>query len=224
MRFTLQQNAASRQIDFEPADLVIAGWTGRDEAALNAHIRELAAMGVAPPARTPIFYRVGAGLLTMSSSLDVIGQDSSGEVEFVLFNIEGRLWVGLGSDHTDRKAESMGITLAKQLCPKPVAAELWAFDEIASHWDELVLRSFTVSAGRRSLYQEGTVSAMRDPRHLIELYGGTDWRPGTVMFGGTLAAIGGIRWADAFAMELEDPVRKRRIAHSYAIRALPVAG
>lgn len=74
------------------------------------------------------------------------------------------------------------------------------------------------------LYQEGTVSVLRSPDNLVELYGRTAWRPGTVMFGGTMAAIGGIRWADTFAMELEDPVRKLCIAHSYQIRALPIAG
>jgi hypothetical protein len=224
MRFTLQQNGAPRHVDFEPADLVVAGWTGRDEAALNAHIREMAVLGVAPPARTPMFYRLSASLLTTGSRVDVIGRDSSGEAEFVLFHIEDQVWVGLGSDHTDRKAESMGITLANQLCPKPVAQELWAMADLASHWDELILRSYAITGGERSLYQEGSVSGLRHPRTLMELYGRTEWRPGTVMFGGTMATIGGIRWADAFAMELEDPVRKRRIAHSYEIRALPIAG
>ena len=44
--------------------LVIAGWTGRDEAALRKHIKELAEIGVKPPRTTPIFYRgVGKPLL-----------------------------------------------------------------------------------------------------------------------------------------------------------------
>ena len=33
-------------------DLVIAGWTGRDVAALNHHIEELKAIGVQPPSRS----------------------------------------------------------------------------------------------------------------------------------------------------------------------------
>ena len=35
---------------------------------------------------------------------------------------------------------------------------------------------------------------------------------------------GGIRPAERFSMELEDPVLKRRISHEYAIRVLPVEG
>ena len=44
-------------------ELVIAGWTGRDVAALEKHIRELEAIGVKRPKTTPIFYRVAASLL-----------------------------------------------------------------------------------------------------------------------------------------------------------------
>jgi 2-keto-4-pentenoate hydratase/2-oxohepta-3-ene-1,7-dioic acid hydratase in catechol pathway len=45
---------------------------------------------------------------------------------------------------------------------------------------------------------------------------------GAVMFGGTLPALGGIRPADRFEMELLDPVLKRRITHAYDVAALPV--
>ena len=45
-------------------ELVIAGWTGKDVAALEKHIRELEAIGVKRPKTTPIFYRVAAALLT----------------------------------------------------------------------------------------------------------------------------------------------------------------
>ena len=83
-------------------NLIIAGWTGRDKGAMEAHIKELEALGVARPASTPIFYRVAGSRLTTADSIQVSGESSSGEVEFVLTNIEGELWVGVGSDHTDR--------------------------------------------------------------------------------------------------------------------------
>ena len=47
---------------------------------------------------------------------------------------------------------------------------------------------------------------------------------GCVMFGGTFAAKGGIRPADRFEFELEDPVIKRTIRHAYDVIALPVRG
>ena len=41
------------------------------------------------------------------------------------------------------------------------------------------------------------------------------------MICGTVGAIGGIRPAPAFAMELFDPVRELTIAHAYRIHSLP---
>jgi hypothetical protein len=105
--------------------LVIAGWTGRDQTALEAHIRELEALGIARPKSTPIFYRVAASLLTSADRIEVIGADSSGEVEVIVYALADGMWLGLGSDHTDRKAEAIGVTLSKQMCAKPVSALLW---------------------------------------------------------------------------------------------------
>ena len=42
------------------------------------------------------------------------------------------------------------------------------------------------------------------------------------MFCGTLSAIGGIRPATRFEMELEDPVLGRSMRHAYDVHALPV--
>ena len=108
-------------------NLVIAGWTGRNVAALEAHIKELEAIGVKRPKTVPIFYRVACSLLSTHLFVEVSGENTSGEVEFVLFSYEDGLWVGLGSDHTDRKAETIGVTLSKQLCAKPVGNTLWRY-------------------------------------------------------------------------------------------------
>src|SRR5262245_44971210 len=132
-------------------ELVIAGWTGRDEAALQKHIRELEEIGVKPPKTTPIFYRVAASLFTHAQEIQVSGPDTSGEVEFVLLKTDKDLLVALGSDHTDRKAETIGVSLSKQLCAKPVSAEAWRYQEVKPHWEKLVLRSWQDG----ELYQEG---------------------------------------------------------------------
>ena len=199
-------------------ELVIAGWTGRDEQALRKHIRELQDIGVKPPRTTPIFYRVAASLFCNSGEIQVSGPDTSGEVEFVLLKTENDLRVAVGSDHTDRKAETIGVTLSKQLCAKPVSAESWRYDEVKPHWEKLILRSW--SDGK--LYQEGSVATMRTPEDLIERYGKLP--VGHAMFCGTLAAKGGIRPAARFRMELEDPVLQRKLAHEYAIEVLPIEG
>ena len=205
--------------------LVITGWTGRNRAALEAHIKELEALGVKRPKSVPIFYRVAASLLTTADMIEVMGAASSGEVEFVLHALNDGLWIGVGSDHTDRKAETIGVTLSKQLCVKPVGGLLWRYDEVKPHWDKLMLRAFVRIGHERRLYQEGPVTTMRTPEELIRLYGGgSTLAPGTAMFCGTLAVHGGIAAADVFEMELDDPVLGRRLAASYRIVPLPDEG
>jgi len=197
-------------------ELVIAGWTGRDEAALRKHIRELEQIGVRAPKTTPIFYRVSADLFCHSGEIQVSGPDTSGEVEFVLIKGE-ELRVAVGSDHTDRKAEAIGVSLSKQLCAKPVSKESWRYDEVKPHWERLVLRAWADGEP----YQEGPVTAMRSPEDLLRRYA---LKPGWAMFCGTLAAKGGIRPAERFTMELEDPVLGRKLRHEYAVKVLPVEG
>ncbi|MGB6436594.1 MAG: DUF2848 domain-containing protein [Bradyrhizobium sp.] len=209
------------RIGFDVATLVVAGWTGRDEAALRHHIEELAAIGVPRPSSVPVFYRNATLNVTQTSRLQVLGPDTSGEAEPVVVAHGGRLWLTVGSDHTDRKAETMGIALSKQLCGKPVGNELWLLDDVAGHWDQIRLRAFATIDGRSTAYQDGTLAGMRTPADLISRLG-KPLSSGSVMFCGTLAAIGGIRPASRFEMELEDPVLGRTLRHAYDIEVLPV--
>ena len=93
------------------------------------------------------------------------------------------------------------------------------------HWDKMILRSFAVTAGQRELYQEGTLEAMLSVEELIKRgFEGGRLPDGCVMFGGTFAAKGGIRPADRFEYELEDPVLKRSIRHAYDVITMPIRG
>src|SRR3954447_12399112 len=204
---------------------VMAGWTGRDPVARDKHIAELEAIGIARPATTPVYYRVAARRLTMADSIEVSGSQTSGEVEFVLIGWQGRIFVGVGSDHTDRKVESYSVTLSKQMCDKPVASVLWELEEVAGHWDRMILRAFAWIDGERVLYQEGTLDSMLSVAELLRgCFGGTRLPDGWAMFGGTFAAKGGIRPASRFEFELEDPVLKRSLRHAYDVIVLPVRG
>ncbi len=205
--------------------VVIAGWTGRDPAAVQKHIEELKALGVREPASTPIFYRIAASRLTTATQIEASGTDSGGEVEFVLLRRGGALWVGVGSDHTDRRVEAYSVTVSKQMCEKPIAPQFWAYEEVAGHWDQLLLRSFVFEDGRQTLYQEGSVTTMLHPETLISRYtGGSGLGESTLMFCGTLAASGGVRPTAYFAFEIEDPVLGRKITHEYRVVTLPVHG
>ena len=204
---------------------VIAGWTGRSIAAVEAHIHELELLGVARPRSVPVYYRVASNQLTTASELQFLGTGSTGEVEVVVYRLEDGFWVGVGSDHTDRDVEAkLNVAASKQICSKPVSSELWKLEEIAEHWDELRLRSYATVASGRRLYQSGTVAAMRRPLDLIAEYEarGTAFPVGGCMFCGTFTVEGGHEPATDFEIEMEDPVTNRKIVHRYAIQVLPV--
>ena len=225
LAFTVDAQDTTTPLTLPIDRAVIAGWTGRDPVARDKHIAELEAIGIARPATTPIYYRVAARRLTTADSIEVSGGDSSGEVEFVLIGWQGRIFVGAGSDHTDRKVETYSVTVSKQMCDKVMAPVLWEIEDVADHWDRLILRSHAWIGGARVLYQEGALDAMLPVKDLIARgFGGKGLSDGCVMFGGTFAAKGGIRPASRFEFELEDPVRKRSIRHGYDVIELPVLG
>ncbi|MGP9811765.1 DUF2848 domain-containing protein [Rhodopseudomonas sp. NSM] len=225
LAFTLEASGKRAPLSLPITQAVIAGWTGRDPVARDRHIVELEALGIARPASTPIYYRVAAARLTTAGAIEVSGSDSSGEVEFVLIGHGGRILVGVGSDHTDRKVEAYGVTVSKQMCDKPVAPELWDFAELEAHWDRIVLRAFATIGGERVLYQEGTLDHMLPARDLVSRGFGDGGLPdGTAMFGGTFAAKGGIRPASRFEFEIDDPVLGRVIRHGYDVVELPILG
>lgn len=226
LELEMQDDGGSVQRRVPVKQAVIAGWTGRDRDAMDKHMAELEKLGVARPPKTPVFYRVSASRVTTAKEMEIPGTSSSGEVEFVLARHEGEFWIGVGSDHTDREVEAYSITVSKQMCDKPIATRLWRFADLEDHWDEIVLRSFITIAGVRERYQEGPVSGMLAPRELVSRFEseGNAFTDGTLMFCGTLPAQGGVRPADRFEMELEDPRAKRRLTHDYEIHTLPVAG
>lgn len=225
LTFTVMDDAAATPQTISIEQAVIAGWTGRDPVARDKHIAELEAIGIARPATTPIYYRCSARRLTTDDVIEVCGGDSSGEVEFVLIGCQGRILVGLGSDHTDRKVESYSVTVSKQMCDKPMSPVLWKLDDVIGHWDRMILRSWAWFDGQRTLYQEGTLDAMLPVSELIERGFGKSGLPdGCAMFGGTFAAKGGIRPSVRFEYELEDPVLNRKLTHAYDVIVLPVRG
>lgn len=212
-----------------PQRLAIAGWAGRDQAGVQQHIDELAALGVKPPSSVPLFYRASTLLLTQAENVEMLGGEGSGEAEVCLVSdSDGRLWVTLASDHTDRKLEAVGVAESKQLCAKPVARQAWPLEAIREHWDALELSSEIEEDGGSVAYQRGTLAELLEIGTLIAklpaaLKQGESLAPNTLLLCGTVPAIGGIRPSPSFSMTLNDPVLQRRLDHRYRVIELEVA-
>ncbi len=223
--FQLISKTETREEDIVINRLFIAGWTGRNKAKMEEHIVELEELGIKRPSRTPVFYRASFERLTQREHMQSPGNFSSGEVEFILLAHNDTLWVGIGSDHTDREVETYGITVSKHMCDKPIANTLWPMAEVAPHWDQLQLKSYAVDGGERCLYQDGGVASMLTPDDLLAEFRsvhGEDFQQGDIIFCGTMPAIGGIKPAERFEFEISDPVMERKISHGYDIEVLPI--
>ena len=212
-------NFGKKRIILTINSVVVAGWTGRNMAAVQHHIDELTALGIAPPSQVPLYYRVANTLLTQGPTIEVLGDSSSGEVEPLLIQSSGKIFFGLASDHTDRDLEAHSVAASKQACAKPIAQEVWDFDEIKEHLEDITLRCWIEENGREILYQEGTLSSIRP---LAELCEGASFADGTAMLCGTFAAIGGVRPAGRYRMEVSDPINGKTIALSYGVTTLPI--
>jgi len=223
LTFNCVSKAGEALREFTIDEVIIAGWTGRDRDAVEAHIRELEELGVKRPDTVPCYYFVTDDRLTQRDCVQLLGQASTGEVEFFLVHDGEQFWVGIGSDHTDREVETYDITVSKQICSKPVGRILWPLNEVREHWDRLELRSWREDNGSDVLYQQGSVTAMLEPEVLLQRYAETSgkaFEPGMLMFCGTLAAIGGIQRTDRLTLELNDPQLQRKIRFSYRMQSI----
>lgn len=217
---------ATQFLSVVPRRLIIAGWTGRDAAVIHHHIEELAAIGVPAPSSVPLYYRVGANLLTQSAVIESLGMQSSGEAEPTFFFAAGEWWLTVGSDHTDRQVETYSVVVSKQMCAKPMATSAWRWSDVEAYQDELELSSRILEDGQWVVYQKGTFASIRPLASLrdgiYEAEGGDD---GRFMTCGTLGAIPnargeGIRPAVEMEIEIRDPRLQRRIVHRYAVKVL----
>lgn len=157
--------------------------------------------------------------------MQVLGPASTGEIEPVLFAAEDGIWLTVGSDHTDRDIERAGIALAKQLCGKPVAQTAWRWDEVRSHADSMLLKSWISDRGDRVAYQQGSLAEILPLDTLLEqmqVQMGIGLEPGTMVFCGTLPATGGVRPSARFSGLILDPSAGRTITLDYAIDFLRI--
>jgi 4-hydroxyphenylacetate 3-monooxygenase len=191
MTLRLRVVGAGSAVTLDAYRLIIAGYTGRDAAAVARHIEELAAIGIPPPASVPAFFELDPTLVTSDAAVAIAGSNTSGEVEPVLVRHNGRHYLGVGSDHTDRDLERSDIAASKAACPKPVGERVIALPEdlAALDWDPVDVESDV--NGRP--YQRGSLASMRTPTDLLSRMTGAlgDFADDLVMFCGTVPLLAG---------------------------------
>lgn len=212
------------RIGFGAKHSYIIGFAGRNIEKTMEHIRELEAIGVPAPASIPTIYACSPAMLSQDPSVSIIGAESSGEVEFILVKHQGRIYVGIGSDHTDRGMESYSVSKSKGVCEKPIGAVLWKYEDVQDHWDDLEMRSWQIErdGDAEKLYQEGTAGAILPLEKLMEAAEGYDADIGdSVIFSGTVPLVGGMVYGRRFRAEINDRKLNRKLELSYVVDVLP---
>jgi hypothetical protein len=180
---------------------------GKNQEEVRRHIQELAEKGIPGPTSTPTLYPVVCTALTTESVIEVYGSETSGEVEYVLLVVaEDEIYVGLGSDHTDRHLEETDIPRAKQICPNLVSRTVSS----ASHGEEIP-------------YQEGRLALLLNPSELLSFIKTKIPGPleNLVIFSGTMGMLTGeFVFAEKFSAQLIDEKLNRRIEISYDINPI----
>ncbi|MHB2023908.1 MAG: DUF2848 family protein [Mycobacteriales bacterium] len=223
MKLRRQGVKGSVAIEVRPTMLLLAGYTGRDQSAVAAHVAELATHGIAPPPRIPAVYAAPATRMTTSEEIWVGSAQTSGEAEFVLVHGQDGWLVGVGSDHTDRALEAESIAKAKQSCDKPVSSVFWDYADVREHWDELTLTSWVGAQVADQLYQRGRLGELMTPESIREeLQGRVPEADEAAIFSGTLPVAGGeFVYGGAFRADLTDPVLGRSLSCTYRVKLLP---
>jgi len=189
--FTLKKGPHRPTVLLEVRKMFNAGYVGRNQEEVRRHIDELAKKGIPGPSSTPTLYPIVLRALTQSSQIEVYGEETSGEAEFILL-VENpdRVYVAVGSDHTARDLE--------------------VFE----------LRSWVTQDGKRTLYQEATLRSILPPADLLELVRAKGKEPldHVVIYSGTIPLLRGeFVFGERFEVELYHPRLEDRLSLGYDV-------
>lgn len=219
--FTLKKGPHRPTVLLEVRKMFNAGYVGRNQEEVRRHIHELAKRGVPGPSSTPTLYPIVLRALTQSSRIEVYGEETSGEAEFVLL-VENpdRVYVAVGSDHTARDLEVFDIAMSKTICPNVISAEAWPLEDALPGWDEIELRSWVTKDGKRTLYQETTLRSILPPADVLDLARAKakESLDHVVIYSGTIPLLKGeFVFGERFEVELDHPRLEDRLLLGYDV-------
>ncbi|MEV8364724.1 DUF2848 domain-containing protein [Streptomyces niveus] len=208
----------------EVVQVLNAGYAGRSQADVAAHVAELAELGVPAPSVTPALYPVSPYLAQHTERVSVQHGRTSGEAEWALVvDSEGELLLTAACDHTDRELEVHGVAWSKNASPDVLARRAWRLADVEERLDDLALRAWVTHDGRDALIQNGTLAELLTPGYWADvLRERGDLVPGTVLISGTIPMTEGVdQFAERWRVELSDPATGDVIDLAYDVVRMP---
>ncbi|MFD4527046.1 DUF2848 domain-containing protein [Streptomyces sp. NPDC058470] len=210
--------------DVDVRQVLNAGYAGRRQQDVAAHVAELAELGVPAPSVTPALYPVSPYLAQQTDTVAAQHARTSGEAEWALIvAADGELLLSAACDHTDRDLEVHGVAWSKNAGPDVLARRAWKLADVEARLDELTLRAWVTHDGKESEIQNGTLAELLTPGYWAEvLRSRGDLIPGTVLISGTIPMTEDVdQFAETWRVELGDPATGDTIELAYDVIPMP---
>lgn len=220
MDFKIISKKGQYTISVDIANLMVVGFSGKDVEKTMEHIHELEAAGVKCPKDVPVPYQCDPQIVTRKDTIDVIGDKTSGEAEYLILCHGGKFYIGIGSDHTDRAMETISIHKSKQVCLKPCSDVFWEYDEIKDHLPELRIVSSQQAGGEIQAYQNGTAGDILPFDTILEKVKAEVPLEDCLIYTGTVPLLKGFVYGDCFTACLMDDVLGRELTLSYHVHVI----
>ncbi|MCE7009374.1 DUF2848 domain-containing protein [Kibdelosporangium philippinense] len=212
-----------QRVGVDVRQLLNAGFAGRSQDDVAEHVAELVAMGIPAPTKTPCLYPIAPFLAVQSGEVYAQHSRTSGEAEWAIVITRDEVLLTVACDHTDRDLEVHGVAWSKQAAPDMLGRQAWRLTDVADRIDELTLVAWVRVDGDWVEIQSGTCGELLPPEYWIDvLHAQKLYAPGTVLLSGTIPMKKGVdQFADAWRVELGDPLTGRTISTEYHVRLLP---
>ncbi|WP_320784413.1 DUF2848 domain-containing protein [Streptomyces sp. CRN 30] len=204
--------------------LLNAGYAGRSQDDVAAHVAELAELGVPAPSVIPALYPVSPYLAQQTGTVPAQHARTSGEAEWALVVADGgELLLTAACDHTDRELEVHGVAWSKNAGPDVLARRAWRLADVEDRVDELTLRAWVGPEGAGTLIQDGTLAELLTPAYWAQvLRERGELVPGTVLISGTIPMAADVdQFAEGWRVELGDPATGDTITLAYEVVPMP---
>lgn len=220
MDFKIVTKNGESVISADIKNLMVVGFSGKDVEKTMEHIHELEKEGVKCPSEVPVPYQCDPQIVTRKEIIDVIGPKTSGEAEYLILCHEGKFYIGIGSDHTDREMEAVSIHKSKQVCLKPCSVEFWDYEEVKDHLPQLRLISTQVVDGKKIDYQNGVAGDLLPFDVIIEKVQKEVPLEDCLIYTGTVPLLNGFRFGEQFSARLVDDQLGRELTLTYKIHVI----
>lgn len=220
MDFKIESKAGTSVISADIKNLMVVGFSGKDVEKTMEHIHELEKEGVKCPSEVPVPYQCDPQIITRKPVIDVIGAKTSGEAEYLILCHDGKFYIGIGSDHTDRDMEAVSIHKSKQVCLKPCSETFWEYEEVKDHLPQLRLVSTQIVDGKEIEYQNGVAGDLLPFDIIIEKVQKEIPLEDCLIYTGTVPLLNGFRFGEQFTARLIDDVLGRELAITYGVHVI----